>query len=320
VYLDEAVPDRIKILDAEELLDLFKQECPSTLRKDDPTAKITIGFVGYPNVGKSSTLNALVGAHKVAVGATPGKTKHFQTIHLPDMILCDCPGLVFPSFATTKAEMVCNGILPIDQLREYIGPMSLVAQRIPKVLIEAIYGIRISTRDDEGRHQDRQPTAYEVLSAYAIARGFTKSSQGNPDEARAARHLLKDYVKGKLLFVHPPPMEMDAVEFNQELYNNERYIKRKVKEASQHASSETPSSVSAKDPRSLASMEPVTPVDVAFFTETLVKAKTVGKFASSDFTSRVTATPSTPTTLPPKKSHKKGKKNVKIRTEWTATP
>ena len=32
-----------------------------------------------------------------------------------------------------------------------------------------------------------------------------RSSQGNPDEARAARYILKDYVNGKLLFCHSPP-------------------------------------------------------------------------------------------------------------------
>ncbi|GMF25181.1 unnamed protein product [Phytophthora lilii] len=47
---------------------------------------IKFGMVGFPNVGKSSVINALLGAstysHKtqrVAVGATPGKTKHFQS-------------------------------------------------------------------------------------------------------------------------------------------------------------------------------------------------------------------------------------------------
>ncbi len=38
-----------------------------------------------------------------------------------------------------------------------------------------------------------------------VARGFTRSGQGNPDEARAARYILKDYVNAKLLYCHPPP-------------------------------------------------------------------------------------------------------------------
>lgn len=40
-----------------------------------------------------------------------------------------------------------------------------------------------------------------------------KAVQGNPDESRASRIILKDYVKGKLLFCHPPPGK-DPLEFN----------------------------------------------------------------------------------------------------------
>jgi ribosome biogenesis GTPase A len=40
----------------------------------------------------------------------PGKTKHFQTLELGDgLLLADCPGLVFPSFTSSRAELVCNG-------------------------------------------------------------------------------------------------------------------------------------------------------------------------------------------------------------------
>ncbi|EAQ85902.1 hypothetical protein CHGG_07155 [Chaetomium globosum CBS 148.51] len=153
-----------------------------------PDKKLQVGLVGYPNVGKSSTINALLGAHKVSVSATPGKTKHFQTIHYSDkIILCDCPGLVFPNFASTKAELVVNGVLPIDQLREYSGP-----------------GI---------------PTGDELLSAYARHRGFMTQGLGQPDRSRAARYILKDYVNGKLLYVTPPPDIEDAQEFNRELYD-----------------------------------------------------------------------------------------------------
>ena len=37
-----------------------------------------VGFIGYPNVGKSSTINKLLNSKKVRVSETPGKTKHFQ--------------------------------------------------------------------------------------------------------------------------------------------------------------------------------------------------------------------------------------------------
>ncbi|KAL8813507.1 MAG: hypothetical protein Q9223_007020 [Gallowayella weberi] len=213
---------RTRILTVDELEALFLEHAPKNENSDqDRPRKTQIGLVGYPNVGKSSTINALIGAKKVSVSSTPGKTKHFQTIHLsPEVILCDCPGLVFPNFATTKAELVCNGILPIDQLREFTGPAGLVAKRIPQSFFEALYGVKVKTRPlEEGG--TGIPTAEEILTAYAVARGFAKTGQGQPDESRAARYILKDYVSGKLLFCQPPPSDtpIDAREFNRELYD-----------------------------------------------------------------------------------------------------
>lgn len=214
--------ERIRILTTDELEALFLEHSPDVdTGPDGEPRKTQIGLVGYPNVGKSSTINALIGAKKVSVSATPGKTKHFQTIHLSDqVILCDCPGLVFPNFATTKAELVCSGILPIDQLREYTGPVGLVAQRIPQPFLEAIYGMKIQIRHPE-EGGTGIPTAEELLRAYAIARGFATQGMGQPDESRAARYVLKDYVKGKLLFCHPPPVDppLDPKHFNRELYD-----------------------------------------------------------------------------------------------------
>ena len=203
---------------------MFLENIPVQTDSEEGEAvrKTTIGLVGYPNVGKSSTINALIGAKKVSVSATPGKTKHFQTIHLSDrVILCDCPGLVFPNFATTKAELVCNGVLPIDQLREFTGPAGLVAHRVPQPFLENVYGMKIMTRPiEEGG--TGTPTASEMLRAYARARGFAGTGRhGQPDESRAARYILKDYVSGKLLHCHPPPHdpEIDGKDFNKTLYD-----------------------------------------------------------------------------------------------------
>ena len=220
--LNDEDDSRTRILTTDELEALFLENAPEIENTDsDHWRKTTVGLVGYPNVGKSSTINALIGAKKVSVSSTPGKTKHFQTIHLsPEVMLCDCPGLVFPNFATTKAELVCNGILPIDQLREFSGPAGLVANRIPQSFFEALYGVKVHTRPlEEGG--TGIPTAEEILTAYAIARGFATTGQGQPDQSRAARYVLKDYVSGKLLFCQPPPQDppIDARGFNRELYD-----------------------------------------------------------------------------------------------------
>ncbi|TVY83437.1 Large subunit GTPase [Lachnellula suecica] len=216
----ELEEESTRILTVDELEALFLLHAPEIEDSgSDAPRRTQIGLVGYPNVGKSSTINALIGAKKVSVSSTPGKTKHFQTIHLSDkVLLVDCPGLVFPNFATTKAELVCNGILPIDQLREFTGPAGLVAERIPQSFLEALYGMKINLRPiEEGG--SGIPTAEEILMAYAKARGFTRTGQGQPDESRAARYILKDYVNGKLLFCQPPPGDLDPIEFNRELYD-----------------------------------------------------------------------------------------------------
>ncbi|NWX86800.1 LSG1 GTPase, partial [Nothoprocta pentlandii] len=194
------------LVQRDELLEIFKT------MHNGPRVKmgeVNVGLVGYPNVGKSSTINTILGNKKVSVSATPGRTKHFQTLYVePGLCLCDCPGLVMPSFISTKAEMICSGILPIDQMRDHkitswFPSLVHVCQHIPRNILEATYGISI-IRPREDEDPDRKPTAEELLTAYGCMRGFM-TAHGQPDQPRSARYVLKDYVNGKLLYCHPPP-------------------------------------------------------------------------------------------------------------------
>ncbi|XP_015418292.1 PREDICTED: large subunit GTPase 1 homolog isoform X2 [Myotis davidii] len=207
------------LVSKQELLEIFKQLHTGKKVKDQ---HLTVGLVGYPNVGKSSTINTIMGNKKVSVSATPGHTKHFQTLFVePGLCLCDCPGLVMPSFVSTKAEMTCNGILPIDQMRDHVPPISLVCQNIPRHVLEATYGINIiKPREDED--PQRPPTSEELLTAYGYMRGFM-TAHGQPDQPRSARYILKDYVNGKLLYCHPPPGR-DPLTFQ---YQHQRLLENK---------------------------------------------------------------------------------------------
>uniref|UniRef100_A0A8C7YGS0 Large subunit GTPase 1 homolog n=1 Tax=Oryzias sinensis TaxID=183150 RepID=A0A8C7YGS0_9TELE len=190
-----------RLLHKDELLNIFKAVHKGPRCKEE---QLTVGLVGYPNVGKSSTINTILRNKKVSVSATPGHTKHFQTLYVePGLCLCDCPGLVMPSFVSTKAEMICSGILPIDQMRDHV-PM------IPRHVLEGTYGINI-IRPREDEDPDRPPTSEELLTAYGYMRGFM-TSHGQPDQPRSARYILKDYVNVSLvLLAHPPPFQAPSI-------------------------------------------------------------------------------------------------------------
>ena len=50
--------------------------------------------------------------------------------------------------ASSQSEMHCNGILPIDHMRDHIGPISYLIEKIPKVVLESIYGMRLPIPDE----------------------------------------------------------------------------------------------------------------------------------------------------------------------------
>jgi large subunit GTPase 1 len=70
---------------------------------------------------------------------------------------------VFPNFASTKAELVCNGVLTIDQLREWTGPGGLIARRIPKEVMEQLYSFKIYHKSETGD----EVTGEELLVSFA---------------------------------------------------------------------------------------------------------------------------------------------------------
>ena len=205
-----------------ELLDWLKAfavqyNCEPDPRYDD---RIQFGMVGFPNVGKSSVINVLVGnskhAHgvvRVGVAAQPGKTKHFQTLLLPDrddVMLCDCPGLVFPSFVSNTADLIAAGVYPIAQMRDYWPVVELICRRIPREILNAQYGIHLPVPTpqelkERGLESVPPPTAEELLEKYCVARSMFAAASGVPDHQRAARVVIKDYADGKLLYCHAPP-------------------------------------------------------------------------------------------------------------------
>jgi len=83
-----------------------------------------------------------------------------------ELELCDCPGLVFPSFANSKAEMMSCGVLPIDSMRDFVNPIELLMTRIPKEVLEIQYKVKLPPRES------RLYTVSTFLQLYASRRGW----------------------------------------------------------------------------------------------------------------------------------------------------
>jgi large subunit GTPase 1 len=168
---------------------------------------------------------ASLGAVRVGVSSTPGKTKHFQTLLVnEELMLCDCPGLVFPSFMRSRGEMLCSGILPINNMRDYAEPAAVIATRVPQHLLEASYGMHVKRELDISDKPDRPPTAYEMLSAYCAVRGYITNGTGRWDEFRACKDMLKDFTDGRLLYVAPPH---EGVNMDRWLHDTETVMTRR---------------------------------------------------------------------------------------------
>ena len=172
--------------------------------KNQSNNALMVGFIGYPNVGKSSIINVLMKTKKAGVANIPGRTKHYQTLFLPEepnlnissksICLVDCPGLIFPSFTTSKADMLVNGIYPIDTLSDIYNPIQIIINQIPSKILANFYKIIL-------------PDIYsakQFLQIIAKKRGFY-TGNGLPEEAKTAKLILRDYTSGKLLYCHLRP-------------------------------------------------------------------------------------------------------------------
>ena len=195
-----------RIFTRNDLIQYIKEEGEKIPKNENDKNKnsLMIGFIGYPNVGKSSIINVLMKNKKVGVASMPGRTKHYQTLFLPEepslgiieksICLVDCPGLIFPSFISSKADMLVNGIYPIDTLSDIYNPIQIIINRIPSKILCDFYKINL-------------PDIYsakQFLQIIAKKRGFT-TGNGLPEEAKTAKLVLKDYVSGKLLYCYLRP-------------------------------------------------------------------------------------------------------------------
>lgn len=180
------------------LLRQFNKLHNVTHRGDSRTkAPISVGIVGYPNVGKSSVINTLRRKAVCKVAPIPGETKVWQYVALTRSIfLIDCPGIVYDREGNNDVQAVLKGVVRVERLgsADKSAVVDTVLQIVKRKDLAATYGI------------SEWADVNDFLSQVAMLRGKLLPG-GLPDTDTVARVVLYDWQRGKLPWFNAPPFE-----------------------------------------------------------------------------------------------------------------
>ncbi|KAI1616633.1 nucleolar GTP-binding protein [Exophiala viscosa] len=160
--------------------------------------QISVGMLGYPNVGKSSIINTLKSKKVATVAPIPGETKVWQYITLTRKIyLIDCPGVVPPSQNATPQDLLLRGVVRVENVEHPAQYIAAVLARVKTQHMEKTYGIKGWS----------DPTDFLELLA---RKGGRLYHGGEPDVDGVAKMVLNDFMRGKIPWYLPPPTAEDA--------------------------------------------------------------------------------------------------------------
>ncbi len=167
------------------LMDLIKREAK---RIDaDP---VSIGVIGYPNTGKSSLINLLVGRNVSGTSSEAGYTRGIQKLKISSGIyLIDTPGIIpLDEKPYSNRELMAKhaqiGAITWDKARDPQLAVHRIMQQYPGIL-EKNYNIN-AAGDSE-----------ILLTELGKKLHFLKK-HGEIDDMRTAKQVLKDWQQGKI--------------------------------------------------------------------------------------------------------------------------
>lgn len=156
--------------------------------------QISVGLIGYPNVGKSSIVNTLRNKPVCTVAPIAGETKVWQYITLMKRIyLIDCPGIVPPNQQDTDEELLLRGSVRVENVEWPAQYVEAVLRRVQPKHLQKTYEVTGYT----------DSTSFLELLCRRMGRLL---KGGEPDLDAVARIVLNDWIRGKIPWFTPPPM------------------------------------------------------------------------------------------------------------------
>lgn len=170
------------------LRNIIKIESKKIKREDGE--RVVVGVIGYPNTGKSSLINSLIGKNSAPTASQPGFTKAMQKLRLDDKsVLLDSPGVIpekeYSHLDKDKISQHAKvGARDYSQVKE---PEIIIANFMKEYpgIFEKFYNIN-ADGDSE-----------LLIEEFGKRKGLMKKG-GKVNEDKTAREILKDWQIGKI--------------------------------------------------------------------------------------------------------------------------
>lgn len=179
--------------------------------------QVTIGVIGFPNVGKSSIINALLGTHgggrSCPVGAQAGVTTDVRRVKVDGKLaILDSPGIAFPNSAT-KAKS------PVDEQARLILLNAMPPRYVDDCRPAASKLVKRLQRQPEqfelfAKHYDLPPIPMVNFEDFMtqvlvhVGRKMGRMNRGGTADLRGASlAIVNDWTSGRISGWAVPPAE-----------------------------------------------------------------------------------------------------------------
>ncbi|KAI9478727.1 MAG: NUC091 domain-containing protein [Benjaminiella poitrasii] len=177
------------------LIQLLRQF--SSLHSD--RKQISVGFIGYPNTGKSSIINTLKSKKVCSVAPIPGETKVWQYITLMKRIyLIDCPGVVPPNVDDNEVDIILKGSVRVEKMANPEDTIPTILERVRHEYLKRTYGVQHWSDSTDFLEQIAKKTG-KLLK------------KGEPDVHNVSIMVLNDWLRGRIPFYVPPPESVEPL-------------------------------------------------------------------------------------------------------------